>query len=76
MEGLWSPSLDAASRTDKAMALAMHHDLQEKPPIKQRVRRLIQRLLAARRWPTSGEDKFFRKAVRAHELFWVRSFDD
>ena len=36
------------------------------------LRRLIQRLLAGRRWPATGEDEFFRKAVRRHELFWVR----
>ena len=71
-DGLWSPSLDAGTRLDKAMALAMQHDLQGPLPVKKRLRRLIQRLLAGRRWPASGEDEFFRKAVRRHELFWVR----
>ena len=71
-DGLWSPSLDAGTRLDKAMALAMQHDLQGPLPAKKRLRRLIQRLLAGRRWPASGEDEFFRKAVRRHELFWVR----
>jgi len=33
---------------------------------------LIQCVLAGRRWPATGEDEFFRKAVRRHELFWVR----
>ena len=71
-DGLWSPTLAAEVRLDKAMALAMQHDLQGPLPAKKRLRRLIQRLLAGRRWPTSGADEFFRKAVRRHELFWVR----
>ncbi|MCP2075872.1 UNVERIFIED_ORG: LmbE family N-acetylglucosaminyl deacetylase [Pseudomonas lini] len=71
-DGLWSPLLDAPTRMDKAMALGMQHDLQGRPPFKRQLRRMIQRLLAGRRWPRTGEDEFFRKAVRRHELFWVR----
>lgn len=74
-DALWSPSLGAETRLDKAMALGMQHDLQGRPPMKKRLRRLIQRVLAGRRWPTTGEDEFFRKAVRRHELFWVRPLD-
>ncbi|HZX16379.1 MAG TPA: PIG-L family deacetylase [Pseudomonas sp.] len=74
-DGLWSPGLDAARQLDKAMALAMQHDLQGALPLKRRIRRLIQRLLVGRRWPATGEDEFFRKAVRRHELFWVRTLD-
>jgi len=69
---LWSPTLSAETRLDKAMALAMQHDLQVPLPLKKRLRRSIQRILAGRRWPTTGDDEFFRKAVRRHELFWVR----
>lgn len=69
---LWSPVLDAAARIDKAQALALQHDLQTPLTAKKRLRRLIQRLLAGRRWPLTGDDEFFRKAVRRHELFWVR----
>jgi LmbE family N-acetylglucosaminyl deacetylase len=72
-DGLWSPGLDAAQQLDKAMALAMQHDLQGALPLKRRIRRLIQRVLVGRRWPLTGEDEFFRKAVRRHELFWVRT---
>ena len=50
----------------RAMALAMQHDLQLPLPAKKRLRRLIQRLLAGRRWPLTGEDEFMRKAVRRH----------
>lgn len=69
---LWSPTLSAETRLNKAMALAMQHDLQVPLPLKKRLRRSIQRILAGRRWPTTGDDEFFRKAVRRHELFWVR----
>lgn len=68
----WSPKLSSATRVDKAMALTMQHDLQIPLPFKKRLRRVIQRFLAGRAWPTIGEDEFFRKAVRRHELFWVR----
>ncbi|WP_277373678.1 PIG-L family deacetylase [Pseudomonas sp. AA-38] len=69
---LWSPTLDAERQLDKAMALGLQHDLQGPLPLKKRLRRLIQFALAGRRWPATGEDEFFRKAVRRHELFWVR----
>lgn len=74
-DGLWSPLLGPETRLDKAMALGMQHDLQGRLPVKNRLRRLIQRVLAGRRWPTTGESEFFRKAVRQHELFWVRPLD-
>lgn len=74
-DGLWSLSLTSEEQLDKAMALAMHHDLQDRLPVKQRARRMIQRVLAGRHWPRTGENEFFRKAVRRHELFWVRRFD-
>lgn len=72
-EQLWSFCLDQQQQLDKAMALGMQHDLQPKMPFKRRLRRCLQHYLAARRWPKTGENEFFRKAVRRHELFWVRS---
>lgn len=71
-DALWSPPLDAASQRDKALALAMQHDLQPPLPLRKRVRRWVQRLLVGRCWPGTGENEYFRKAVRRHELFWVR----
>ncbi|MFF7706344.1 PIG-L family deacetylase [Pseudomonas sp. NPDC007930] len=62
--------LNAATRYDKAMALGMMHDLTVPLPAKRRLRRALQRLLAGRRWALEGEDEFFRKAVRRHELLW------
>ncbi len=69
---LWSPLLSAEQQLDKAMALGLQHDLQGALPLKRRLRRWIQQALAGRRWPATGENEFFRKAVRRHELFWVR----
>lgn len=73
---LWSPLLSPEVQLDKAMALRMQHDLQTPRPLKKRIRRWIQHVLAGRRWPVTGEDEFFRKAVRRHELFWVRKLPD
>jgi LmbE family N-acetylglucosaminyl deacetylase len=74
-EQAWAPCtllLDAATQRDKAMALGMMHDLQPRAPFKRRLRRLLQRWLAGRRPSPYGENEFFRKAVRRHELFWRR----
>lgn len=74
-DALWSPTLSEAVQLDKAMALAMQHDLQGRLSLKKRLRRRIQQVLTGRSWPPTGENEFFRKAVRRHELFWVRRFD-
>lgn len=63
-------SLSLELQHDKAMALGMMHDLQPPAPFKRRVRRFLQRLLAGRSRSPYGENEFFRKAVRRHELFW------
>jgi len=76
VDKLWSPLLSSDEQLDKAMALAMEHDLQEAPVFKRQLRRLIQQALAGRRWPATGSNEFFRKAVRRHELFWVRDLSD
>ena len=71
----WAPCslvLDLATQHDKAMALGMMHDLRPPAPFKRRLRRLLQRWLAGRRPSPYGENEFFRKAVRRHELFWRR----
>ncbi|WP_166650988.1 PIG-L deacetylase family protein [Pseudomonas sp. LP_7_YM] len=68
----YSIGLTTDQQRDKAMALGMMHDLQPPAPRKRRIRRWLQKLLAGRRWPAEGENEFFRKAVRRHELFWRR----
>ncbi|AJO76211.1 PIG-L family deacetylase [Pseudomonas chlororaphis] len=62
--------LTLEQQRDKAMALGMMHDLQPRPPFKRRLRRALQRVLAGRADSPYGENEFFRKAVRRHELFW------
>lgn len=62
--------LSPEQQRDKAMALGMMHDLQPRAPFKRRLRRFLQRVLAARSGSPYGENEFFRKAVRRHELFW------
>lgn len=68
----FSLQLSAGQQMDKAMALQMQHDLRPPLPFKRQLRRHIQRLLAGRRWPKTGDDEFMRKAVRRHELFWLK----
>ena len=71
----WAPyslALTLDTQRDKAMALGMMHDLQPRAPFKRRLRRLLQRWLAGREPSPYGENEFFRKAVRRHELFWRR----
>ncbi|KRP64573.1 PIG-L deacetylase family protein [Pseudomonas orientalis] len=67
--------LSVSQQQDKAMALGMMHDLQPRPPFKRRMRRLLQQLLAGRGPSPYGENEFFRKAVRRHELLWVLKQD-
>ncbi|HJH22389.1 MAG TPA: PIG-L family deacetylase [Pseudomonas lactis] len=68
-------ALALSQQQDKAMALGMMHDLQPSAPFKRRVRRWLQQLLAGRRPSPYGENEFFRKAVRRHELLWVLKQD-
>lgn len=63
-------SLSIEQQRDKAMALGMMHDLQTRASLKWRLRRWIQRYLAGRVSSPYGENEFFRKVVRRHELFW------
>lgn len=69
---LWSPVLSKQTQINKAMALAIQHDLQPPLPAKKRLRRFIQCAITQRKHPKSGENEFFRKAVRRQELFWVK----
>ena len=65
-----SLALTLAQQRDKAMALGMMHDLQPRAALKRRLRRSIQALIAGRQPSPYGENEYFRKAVRRHELFW------
>ncbi len=71
-ECFWSFPTSPEVQRDKAMALAMQHDLQTPLGWKKRLRRQLQHWLAGRTWPPTGENEFFRKAVRSSELFHIR----
>ena len=66
----YSLPLTLDQQRDKAMALGMMHDLQPRAALKRRLRRSIQVLLAGRKPSPYGDNEYFRKAVRRHELFW------
>ncbi|MDR2092454.1 MAG: PIG-L family deacetylase [Azoarcus sp.] len=66
--------LDSECQRDKAMALAMMHDLAPRLPRKHRLRRILQRWLACRRHPPYGDNEYFRKAVRRHEVFFQETW--
>jgi LmbE family N-acetylglucosaminyl deacetylase len=68
--------LNHQSRIDKAMALGMMHDLTVPLSFKKRCRRALQRVFTGRRYPPYGDDEYFRKTVRKHELFWVERIDN
>ena len=68
----WTLCLSTENQWHKAMSLGMMHDLQPRLSFKRLLRRALQRCLVARRWPAFGENEFFRKTVRRHELFWVQ----
>ncbi|MDR2926070.1 MAG: PIG-L family deacetylase [Azoarcus sp.] len=68
----WALRLEKSCQIDKALALGMMHDLTAVPlSLKKRCRCVLQRLVLRRRHPPYGENDYFRKAVRRHELFWV-----
>ena len=71
----WVLLLEPSRQTDKAMALAMMHDLTMPLPFKKRLRRALQGTLAGRRHPPWGENEFFRKAVRRHEVFFQETWE-
>ena len=71
-DSLFAHLLSADQQMNKAMALMMQHDLQPPLASKKRIRRWIQQVLTGRSWPKTGENEFLRKAVRRHELFWLR----
>ena len=70
----WSLNMSSERQCNKAMSLGMMHDLQPPAPLKRQLRRLIQRFLVGRALPVYGQNEFFRKAVRLHELFWVARY--
>lgn len=61
--------LDEGRRIDKALSLGMMHDLQSQPSVKKRIRRKIQHWLCRRDHYQYGNNDFFSKAIKQHEVF-------
>ncbi|WP_062263206.1 PIG-L deacetylase family protein [Endozoicomonas arenosclerae] len=70
LSGAFSFSLNEVEQKDKIMALEMNHDLRRPVRWKKWLRKRLQKTLIKRYQPDYGEDEFFRKAVRANELFF------
>ncbi len=70
--GLVSVGLDHDLQKLKAMSLAMQHDLKVPLAAKKRLRKWLQEKLVGRVRSPYGQDEYFRKAIKAHELF-IRS---
>ena len=71
LDSVFSVSLDRQAQRDKALALDLMHDLKRPVRVKKWLRKRLQKLLLARPVTPYGEDDFFRKAVRASEVFLV-----
>ncbi len=55
---------------DKVFAIEVMHDLKGKLKLKKRLRRIIQAKLVGRTINPYGDDDYFRKSIRANELFY------
>ncbi|MGI9273833.1 MAG: PIG-L family deacetylase [Endozoicomonas sp.] len=71
--GAFSFSLSEEEQRDKLIALQMNHDLRRPVRPRKWLRKQLQKLLINRYKPDYGNDEFFRKAVRANELFILDS---
>lgn len=70
---LVSIPLTLDQQRNKAMALAMMHDLQTPLRWKKRLRFQLQAWLIGRPLSPYGDDEYFRKAVRSNEIFFSYS---
>ena len=64
-----SLSLNEETQVDKALSLAMMHDLKTTPSWKKRLRRNLQHILVRRNHYQYGNNAFFSKAVKQQEVF-------
>jgi LmbE family N-acetylglucosaminyl deacetylase len=70
VDSVVSIPLSMDKQKDKAAALGMMHDLQSPLRWKKQLRFKLQSILIGRKQPPYGDDEYFRKAVRANELFY------
>jgi LmbE family N-acetylglucosaminyl deacetylase len=70
LAGAFSFTLNEKDQKDKIFALEMNHDLRRPVKVKKWLRKRLQQKLLKRYQPDYGEDEFFRKAIRANEIFF------
>jgi hypothetical protein len=58
------------AQQDKLMALFMQHDLLIPCNLKKKLRHLLQAWFIKRPRNRYGDDEYFRKAIRANEIFY------
>lgn len=69
--GILSIPLSEKNQKDKIFALEMMHDLKVQLSVKKKLRKLLQQLLIRKGWVEYGEDEYFRKNIKKHELLFV-----
>ncbi|WP_163835521.1 PIG-L deacetylase family protein [Spartinivicinus ruber] len=69
--GVLSVPLSEKQQKDKVYALEMMHDLKVNVSVKKKLRKLLRQLLIRKGWVEYGEDEYFRKNIKSHELFFV-----
>ncbi|MRI31603.1 PIG-L family deacetylase [Endozoicomonas sp. OPT23] len=70
---VYSFTLSEEVQLNKAVALEMMHDLRRPVKAKKWLRAKLQSWFIGRKTPSYGHDPYFRKAVRANEIFIVKS---
>jgi LmbE family N-acetylglucosaminyl deacetylase len=70
--GYFSLPVSEETQRNKVSALEAMHDLRSSPRWEKRVKKWAQRLIAGRAWPEYGEHAYFRTAIKANEIFFVR----
>ena len=71
MKGLYSFELSDQQQVNKACSLEMMHDLRKQLPFKKQIRNKLQAIFLGRQPHPLGSDPYFRKSVRANELFFI-----
>jgi len=71
-EHFYCLEVNRSKQINKTLSLLLMHDLQKTVRIKTLLRRALQILFTNRRWNYLFHDEYLRKAVRQHEIFWLR----
>ncbi|MDD7804933.1 MAG: PIG-L family deacetylase [Endozoicomonas sp. (ex Botrylloides leachii)] len=71
LKSFFSFKLSEQEQIDKACSLEMMHDLRKYLTVKKQIRYKLQALFLGRKPHPLGHDPYFRKSVRANELFFI-----